>query len=482
MLFRNRFLLLLALAALLALLSLSLQFFHLIPVSVAKNGASSKSRKRIMPDPVTEPPGMDPVYEALLYCNIPSVAERSMEGHAPHHFKLVSVHVFIRHGDRYPLYVIPKTKRPEIDCTLVADRKPYHPKLEAFIRHMSKGSGASFESPLHSLPLFPNHPLCEMGELTQTGVVQHLQNGQLLRDIYLKKHKLLPADWSPDQLYLETTGKSRTLQSGLALLYGFLPDFDWRKVYFRHQPSALFCSGSCSCPARNHYLEREQRRQYLLRLRSGPLERAYGDMARILDVPTKQLRAANPIDALLCHFCHNLSFPCARGGCIGMDHFRAIKAHQMEDERERRERKLYRGYALLGAHPLLNQTVGRLLRAAEGRREGAFALYSAHDVTLSPLLSALGLVEARFPRFAARLVLELWQDREGPGGHAVRVLYDGADVTRHTAFCQDGRGRWPTPMCPLDNLVRFVRRDMLEALGPGGGSTSYYEACHRKGL
>lgn len=53
---------------------------HLIPVSVAKNGASSKSRKRIMPDPVTEPPGMDPLYEALLYCNIPSVAERSMEG------------------------------------------------------------------------------------------------------------------------------------------------------------------------------------------------------------------------------------------------------------------------------------------------------------------------------------------------------------------------------------------------------------------
>lgn len=48
-------------------------------------------------------------------------------------------------------------------------RKPYHPKLEAFVSHMSKGSGASFESPLHSLPLFPNHPLCEMGELTQTG-------------------------------------------------------------------------------------------------------------------------------------------------------------------------------------------------------------------------------------------------------------------------------------------------------------------------
>lgn len=75
-------------------------------------------------------------------------------------------------------------------------------------------------------------------------------------DIYLKKHKLLPSDWAAEQLHLETTGKSRTLQSGLALLYGFLPDFDWKKVYFRHQPSALFCSGNCYCPLRNQYLEK----------------------------------------------------------------------------------------------------------------------------------------------------------------------------------------------------------------------------------
>lgn len=48
-------------------------------------------------------------------------------------------------------------------------RKPYHSKLEAFVNHMSKGPGAAFESPLHSLPLYSSHQLCEMGELTQTG-------------------------------------------------------------------------------------------------------------------------------------------------------------------------------------------------------------------------------------------------------------------------------------------------------------------------
>lgn len=54
---------------------------HLIPVNpVREDGLNPKSRKRIMPDLLTEPPAIDPVYEAQVYCNIPSIAERSMEG------------------------------------------------------------------------------------------------------------------------------------------------------------------------------------------------------------------------------------------------------------------------------------------------------------------------------------------------------------------------------------------------------------------
>uniref|UniRef100_A0A8C5RRK2 2-phosphoxylose phosphatase 1 n=1 Tax=Laticauda laticaudata TaxID=8630 RepID=A0A8C5RRK2_LATLA len=143
---------------------------HLIPVKPIKNdGLHSKNRKRIMPNPLTEPPAIDPIYEAQFYCNVPSISERSMEGHGPHYFKLISVHVLIRHGDRYPLYAIPRTKRPDIDCTLMPNRKPSHPLLEDFISHMSKGSEAQMDGSLSSLPRYPSHSLCEMGELTQTG-------------------------------------------------------------------------------------------------------------------------------------------------------------------------------------------------------------------------------------------------------------------------------------------------------------------------
>lgn len=54
---------------------------HLIPVnSVREDGLSTKSRKRIMAGLLTEPPAIDPVYEAHVYCNIPTIAERSTEG------------------------------------------------------------------------------------------------------------------------------------------------------------------------------------------------------------------------------------------------------------------------------------------------------------------------------------------------------------------------------------------------------------------
>lgn len=45
-----------------------------------------------------------------------------LTGHSPADYKLLSVQVMIRHGDRYPLYSIPKTRKPPIDCILSPSR------------------------------------------------------------------------------------------------------------------------------------------------------------------------------------------------------------------------------------------------------------------------------------------------------------------------------------------------------------------------
>uniref|UniRef100_A0A4W5NNC9 2-phosphoxylose phosphatase 1 n=1 Tax=Hucho hucho TaxID=62062 RepID=A0A4W5NNC9_9TELE len=380
--------------------------------------------------------------------------------------------------------------------SLPPSRKPSHPQLNSFIGHMAQGGRGRWEGTLSSLPRLPNHSACEMGELTQTGVVQHLRNGQLLRLSY-KRHKLLPPNWSTKQVWVETTGRSRTLQSGMALLYGFLPDFDWSRLTVHHQWSTLFCGSACDCPARNRYLEEEQRRQYRLRAADTELERTYADMARTLGLPPRQLRAANPIDSLLCHLCHGLSFPCVAagsalgsGGCLTLAQFAVIRRQQLEDEVDRRRVGLYRRYAVLATHPYLNRTANRMERVAKvnalGRKpraggEEVFTLSSAHDVTVAPLLSALGLEDALFPRFAARVVFELWKSpprsKGGNGGDMfVRVLYNGEDVTFHTTFCRSHDRNTAQPLCPLGNFLSFVKKDMFNVLN----ATSYHNACYRR--
>lgn len=330
-----------------------------------------------------------------------------------------------------------------------------------------------------------------------------MKNGDHLHQAYIKRHNLITADWSPRKLWVETTGKSRTLQSGLAFLFGFLPHFDWSRLTVRQQWSTLFCGSSCNCPARNRYLEQEQRRQYRQRIADTELERTYVTMAKTLGVATKSLRAANPVDALLCHFCHGLPFPCSsaqitsngqdEGACLTLQHFAVIRRQQKDDELERRKAGLYRRYAVLAAHPYLNRTAARLERIAKesqtgkGKEEAAFALASAHDVTMAPLLSALGLEGAGFPKFAARLVFELWsspEDKERKNDRKrgkwldnmfIRVLYNGEDLTFDTAFCHDHNRRSAQPLCPLGNFLSFVRKDMFNIVN----ATSYQQACHQ---
>lgn len=322
-------------------------------------------------------------------------------------------------------------------------------------------------------------------------------------------------------MLLETTGKSRTLQSGLALVFGLLPGFSRSGLRVQQHWNTLFCGRSCDCPARQRHLEAEQRRQYRLRVADTRLDSAYVDMAAALGVSPRVLRAANPVDALLCHLCHGLPFPCRVGGdgnassapqatstCLTPAHLAEIRRQQEEDEKERQVAGLYHRYAILAAQPYLERTAVRMERVARGNpapppSEPLLTVASAHDITMAPLLSALGLEGvASFPGFAARLVMELWRrpptvasgarDRERAGKDKgqergrelrakrsqddlfVRVLYNGEDLTFHTTFCGTHPRHKHTPLCPLSKFLRFVRGDIFNPLN----ATSYQQACH----
>ena len=79
--------------------------------------------------------------------------------------------------------------------------------------------------------------------------------------------------------------------------------------------------------------------------------------------------------------------------------------------------------------PVLQSVLRSMTAAAEGASGPRFVLRAAHDTVIAPLLVSLGLPlpdgEA-WPRYAARVSLELWRDGKGA---FVRVIFNGEDVT-----------------------------------------------------
>ena len=60
-----------------------------------------------------------------------------------------------------------------------------------------------------------------------------------------------------------------------------------------------------------------------------------------------------------------------------------------------------------------------------GYRKHRFVLYSGHDITIIRLLTALGAFDGHRPRYAARVVFELWRRNESENEAIVRTLYNG---------------------------------------------------------
>lgn len=119
----------------------------------------------------------------------------------------------------------------------------------------------------------------------------------------------------------------------------------------------------------------------------------------------------------------------------------------------------------LGMQPFLTEVLERFKRAAASGAEGAgerwpkLALYSAHDTVIAPLVAGLDGYDAgdgcegRWPPYASRVVMELWEVEGGAAGaggegrHLLRFLYNGKAISDRARHCP---GYEPAEMAELD--------------------------------
>jgi len=277
------------------------------------------------------------------------------------------------------------------------------------------------------------------------------------------------------------TVSSRTFQSAVAFLHGFAPEVDMsRLVAVEMAPNNTLCmeqtGHQCACTAvqsvalSTHSVSYGQKSSVI---RDRP---AMHRIAERLGVTVKKLpRLSNIFDVMMTHFCHGMTV-----GCLGALFVRDVFDVIGEAGHLAVADVNYQRLARLKLQPLLYEIAHRMkhqLQSAVSMPK--FVLYSGHDSTIEPLAAAVGVSNGMWPRYASRLVFELYAPRDEADLHTVasiRVLHNGRDVTRQLSFCKDIRSDVASFLCPLSAFLDFVN-DRKFAGGPG--ETGYNDECKK---
>lgn len=409
------------------------------------------------------------------YCNIPKKVWLGEEGEAPKDFQLISVYTLIRHGDRTPITSYLNIPRPSTvgRCSISHHLLEEHPELRNFIVDMdAQKDRQPPKSEFSRWALYPQMRVCGNSQLTGVGALQHVYNGLALREKYIQKWHIFGEMFSPStQLYLQSTLLSRTYQSAVAFLYSFLPRFNITELDIRVSKDTVFCNSAFvphECCESLGKLRQEAERRGPKKNVKNPLRKpAYKRIADVFGVKIGQLPWPSALmDMFQGYICHKITLPCGpMGKCIEADIMEKLWALMDSDGLALVQDPKIEQYSRLVTHSILTEIYSGMARAAKNVTPVRFSLYSGHDITITPLLHALGTHDGKWPPYASRVVFELYTKMVPSGDHYIRVLYNGRDITSQVRFCL---GRTEVGMCSLKHFQNFVERDNLEAIGVRG--------------
>lgn len=156
-----------------------------------------------------------------------------------------------------------------------------------------------------------------------------------------------------------------------------------------------------------------------------------------------ELSVADQADPLMGMHCHAKTLPVSLG-----------TAARLKGEADRLFCQRFTGEdggregTRLGMQPFLTEVLDRFKQAAEGTAAGGgggekLALYSAHDTVIAPLVAALDGYDAadecrdRWPPYASRVVMELWEVEGAPEPerHLLRFLFNGQAISDRARHC-----------------------------------------------
>jgi len=321
----------------------------------------------------------------------------------------------------------------------------------------------------------PPNERCRPGHLTAIGTVQLIRLGRRIRDHYRKA-------WSFPSATTECKPRStvypRTYQSALAFLYGWTGGVDGeikkingeehenaekgQKCLLRAVETTFLCSESwCMCPNRIDAYRRDyhQRLASFTRMetRDKDIKSYLQKIGAVLETP-KLEDPVSAFDSLMGYACHREALPCNQveapksgtspttGGkkevCIEKGWLIKLYNEAKNAEAAVQKFEAAKNLASVESAPIFTR-LSNLIDEFTSSDKSTFEYYSAHDVTLRPLLSVLGIWDGFIPPYASHLTFELIEDTNKKENDKpvlyFRVIFNGEDMTPRLseAICKD---------------------------------------------
>lgn len=360
--------------------------------------------------------------------------------------ELKMVQVVFRHGARSPLKPLPLEEQVEWSPKLL--EIPPQTRFDYRVTSLAGGPKphSPYDSEYHKTTLKGG---MFAGQLTKVGMQQMFALGERLRKNYVEDIPFLSPVFNPQEVFVRSTNMFRNLESTRCLLAGL----------FQHQkgPVIIQTDEASSEVLYPNYQncwslrEKTRGRKKAAILQPGISEDLEKVKAGVGINSSDEVDFFVLLDNVAAEQVHSLLSCPALKRFAQMIEQRAVEAALYTLQQEDREG------IQMAVGPFLHLLEGNLLKAADpttpSSKTRKLYLYATHDVTLMPILMALGIFDHKWPPFAADLTMELYQHQESKEWF-VQLSYHGEE--------QVPRG-CPDKLCPLD---KFLSTMSLYAVSP----------------
>ncbi|XP_060090429.1 lysophosphatidic acid phosphatase type 6 [Heteronotia binoei] len=352
--------------------------------------------------------------------------------------QLKLVLVLFRHGARTPLRAIPDVEQVEWNPTLL--EIPAETELDYSVTDLAGGPQpySPYEDQYRNVVLKGG---VIAGQLTRVGMQQMFALGERLRKRYIEDIAFLSPSFKPSEVFVRSTNIFRNLESTRCLLAGL---FQQQKegpitIVTDESKSEVLYPNPESC---QRLKQKSRKRMATVCLQPGISNDLKTIKEKVGINSEKQVDFFVLLDNMFAEQAHNLPSCPLLKNFLQIIEQRAIDSLLYVTEYNLRET------LQMSVGPLLYELQKNIREAIEPSSANIKArkliLYAVHDVTLLPLLMALGSFNYKWPPYASDVTLELYQHTKG---WLIRLSYNGEELTARD--CRAG-------LCPLEDFLNAI--------------------------